>query len=128
METGQQALVRAGDATAGILAARGSGLTMVTLSQAGQRAMASRGTIRGTRGNQLPNPPQPSWIATMVASTVESAVTSSISRSLREAATSWVQSLLQSCFEWTRYFVAPAGGGFRTTSWPSGRPRCGEGK
>ena len=47
METGQQALVRAGDATAGILAARGSGLTMMTLSQAGGRAMASRGTIRG---------------------------------------------------------------------------------
>ena len=44
------------------------------------------------RGNQLPSPAQPSWIATMAASTVESAVTSSISRSLREAATSWVQS------------------------------------
>ena len=28
------------------------------------------------RGNQLPGPPQPSWIATMAASTVESAVTS----------------------------------------------------
>ena len=48
MEIGQQALVRAGDATAGILAARGSGLTMVTLSQVGERAMASRGTVHGT--------------------------------------------------------------------------------
>ena len=47
METGQQALVRAGDVTAGTLAAMGSGLTLVTLSQAGERAMASRGTIRG---------------------------------------------------------------------------------
>ena len=44
------------------------------------------------RGNQLPGPPQPSWIATMAASTVESAVASSITRSLRDAATSWVQS------------------------------------
>ena len=47
METGQKALVTAGDVTAGILAATGSGLTLVTLSQAGERAMASRGTIRG---------------------------------------------------------------------------------
>ena len=47
METGQQALARAGDVTAGILAAMGSGLTMVTLSQAGERAMASRGAVRG---------------------------------------------------------------------------------
>ena len=48
MGIGQQALVRAGDATAGILAARGSGLTMMTLSQVGERAMASRGTLHGT--------------------------------------------------------------------------------
>ena len=47
METGQQALVRAGDVTAGILAAMGSGLTLVTPSQAGEKVMASRGTIRG---------------------------------------------------------------------------------
>ena len=40
------------------------------------------------RGTQLPGSPQPSWIATMAASSVESAVTSSISRSLRDAATS----------------------------------------
>ena len=48
METGQQALVRAGDVTAGILAAMGSGLTLVNPSQAGEKIMASRGTIRGT--------------------------------------------------------------------------------
>ena len=38
METGQQALVRAGDGTAGILAAMGSGLILVNPSQAGKRS------------------------------------------------------------------------------------------
>ena len=48
MDTGRHALIRAGDATVGILVARGSGLTMLTLSQVGRRAMASRGTLHGT--------------------------------------------------------------------------------
>ena len=93
MGTGPRALVKAGDGTAGTLAVMGGGLIQVILSQAGEKGYGKSWNNSWDRGNQLPGPPQPSWIATTVASTVESAVTSSISKSLREAATSWVQSL-----------------------------------
>ena len=91
METGPRALVRAGDGTVGTLVAMAGGPILVTLSHAGERGTASRGIIRGNVVINCLAPPQPSWIATMAASSVGSVVTSSISRSLCDAATPWVQ-------------------------------------
>ena len=58
-------------------------------------------------GNQLPGAPQPSWIATMAASSVDSAFAFSITSGLCDAASSWVQSVL-SRVVWNKYSANPS--------------------